>query len=50
VEFTEVLLGLGLTSFSMHASSLLRVKEKLMSLDSRKAQVAAREALGAMYS
>jgi phosphoenolpyruvate-protein phosphotransferase (PTS system enzyme I) len=50
VEFTEVLLGLGLTSFSMHASSLLRVKEKLFSLDSRRAQVAAQEALSAMYS
>ena len=50
VEFSEVLLGLGLTSYSMHASSLLRVKEKLMSLDSGEAKLAAKHALNAMFS
>jgi phosphoenolpyruvate-protein phosphotransferase (PTS system enzyme I) len=49
-EFSEVLLGMGLTSFSMHASALLRVKEKLLSLDSRRATRAAEQALNSMFS
>jgi phosphoenolpyruvate-protein phosphotransferase (PTS system enzyme I) len=49
-DFTEVLLGMGLTSFSVNASALLRIKEKLMQLDTTKAHTVAQRAMGKMLA